>query len=144
MATPAKKRCFVRIPLLLLNFFFRETTAGCRNRSGPGDSPCVDDFSAIFGSQSKRALRTLVRYVQRAHVMHQVPSVFRFDDARGQKDRPCSHPLAPPKSSFPHNKAIALLLDAGTGRGPGDSLRVDDFSSLFGTHPKSEFRTLVG
>src|SRR5258706_1783783 len=48
----------------------------------------------------------------------------------------------------PHRNRVSpaskLLLDAGTGRGPGDSLRVDDFSSLFGTHPESEFRTLVG
>src|ERR1700730_4227265 len=37
-----------------------------------------------------------------------------------------------------------LLLDARTGRGPADFLRFDEFSSLFGTHPKSELRTFVG
>src|ERR1700687_338947 len=36
-----------------------------------------------------------------------------------------------------------LLLDASTSRGPADFLRFDEFSSLFGTHPKSEFWTLV-
>src|SRR6266481_4571031 len=73
--------------------------------------------------------------------MHEVPSFFRFDDAGAQKDRLCWHLLAPPKSRFPTPK---LLLDAGAGRGPANFLCFDEFSSLFGTHPKSEFRALVG
>src|SRR5258706_10127090 len=73
--------------------------------------------------------------------MHEVPSFFRFDDAGAQKDRVCWHLLAPPKSRFPPPK---LLLDAGAGRGPANFLCFDEFSSLFGAHPESEFRTLVG
>jgi hypothetical protein len=35
MATPAKKRCFVRIPLLLLNFFFAKLLLDAGTGRGP-------------------------------------------------------------------------------------------------------------
>src|SRR5438552_18454101 len=112
MATPVINACLVRILLPLLKFLLLRLLFDTGPLWCPDGLLRVDDFDASFGSQPNGKLRTLVHYLQRAHVTHEVSSVFRFDDAGGQKDRLCSHP------SFLRNRVSPtlklLMLDART------------------------------